>query len=95
MKNSIDAVEALPERWIQISARKDQDRIFIEVTDSGHGISQAVREKIFEPFFSTKPMGQGTGLGLGISKRLIEAHHGNLRLDDKSEHTRFVIDLAA
>lgn len=95
MKNSIDAVEFLPEKWIQIRARKDQGRIFIEVTDSGHGISQAMREKIFEPFFSTKPMGRGTGLGLGISKKLIEAHHGSLRLDDQSEHTRFVIDLAA
>lgn len=95
MKNSIDAVENLPEKWIQVRARKDQARIFIEVTDSGHGISQAMREKIFDPFFSTKPMGRGTGLGLGISKKLIEAHHGSLRLDDKSEHTRFVIDLAA
>src|SRR6185312_10764301 len=89
IKNSMDAIEALPEKWIQLRAQKVQGRILIEVIDSGHGISGEAREKIFEPFFSTKPMGQGTGLGLGISKKLIEAHHGNLILDDKSEHTRF------
>lgn len=95
IKNSIDAVESLPEKWIRVEASQDKDRVIFSVTDSGYTKSISDPVKIFTPFYSTKPTGQGTGLGLGISRRLIESHRGMLHLDPQSKHTRFVINLPA
>jgi two-component system NtrC family sensor kinase len=55
----------------------------IELTDSGPGISTANLERIWEPFFTTKPEGKGTGLGLAISRRAIEAHNGTLSIESE------------
>jgi C4-dicarboxylate-specific signal transduction histidine kinase len=95
IKNSIDAVEVLPEKWIRIRAHQENERILIEVTDSGSGIPPELQQRIFEPFFSTKPRGKGTGLGLGIAKKLIEANKGSLSLNKNSAHTSFIIELPA
>lgn len=57
--------------------------INIELTDSGSGIAPADLEKIWEPFYTTKPEGKGTGLGLAISRRAIEAHHGTLSIQSQ------------
>ncbi len=93
LNNSFHAIENLQEKWVRISVQEDQDNIEISVTDSGTGISSQVREKIFQPFFTTKGVGQGTGLGLSISKGIIENHKGTLMLDETSAHTRFVLRL--
>lgn len=58
----------------------EQGEVVIEVNDTGPGIPEELREKIFEPFFSTKGRGEGTGLGLSICRRLIEGHGGRLQL---------------
>jgi signal transduction histidine kinase len=69
LMNASDAVSALPEKWIRIEARVDPPRagapsfVEIAVIDSGHGVPEANREKLFQPFFTTKPVGSGTGLG--------------------------------
>ena len=55
----------------------------IRVTDNGNGISQKVLEKIFQPFFTTKPTGQGTGLGLSLSYDIVKAHGGELKVETK------------
>jgi two-component system, NtrC family, sensor kinase len=66
------------------------------VKDNGNGIPQNIVEKIFQPFFTTKPMGQGTGLGLGLSLvyDIIKAHGGSLKVESKEgEGSEFVITL--
>ena len=57
--------------------------IFIEFTDTGAGIPPESLSKLFEPFYTTKPEGQGTGLGLPICKRIIDEHHGELTIESE------------
>lgn len=90
LNNAYDAVHSAQEKWIEIEIR-DGDSIEISVSDSGAGIQPELRNKIMEPFFTTKEIGKGTGLGLSISKGIIESHNGTLVLDPKSKHTKFVI----
>lgn len=93
MNNAYDAVERLPEKWVHIDVEDCGDTIVLSVTDSGNGIPPELREKILEPFFTTKEFGKGTGLGLSISKAIIESHGGSLRIDTECPNTRFVIEL--
>ncbi|MEO5983999.1 MAG: ATP-binding protein, partial [Ferruginibacter sp.] len=68
--------------------------VTIKVTDNGNGIPQKVLDKIFQPFFTTKPTGQGTGLGLSLSYDIINAHGGELKVDTKEgEFAEFIIIL--
>jgi C4-dicarboxylate-specific signal transduction histidine kinase len=91
--NACDAVSTLQEKWIKISAECEGEMVQISVTDSGSGIPENVRDKVFQPFFTTKEIGKGTGLGLSISKGITDAHHGELTLDTKCPNTRFVLSL--
>ena len=93
INNSCDAIATLPEKWIRISVSAVDGSVLLTVTDSGKGISESVRAKIFQPFFTTKEIGKGTGLGLSISKGIIEAHRGSLGIDAASPNTRFVIKI--
>lgn len=93
MNNSVDAVQSLPEKWIEVAVERSGDSLELSVMDSGNGIPANVREKIGQPFFTTKEVGKGTGLGLSISRGIIEAHGGQLRIDSECPHTRFVITL--
>lgn len=74
-----------------------QDKVQrIKVTDNGQGISDQQKEKIFQPFFSTKPEGQGTGLGLSLCKRIIDLHNGKIYFDSKKNiGTTFYIDIGS
>jgi len=66
----------------------------IRVKDNGVGIPQKVADKIFQPFFTTKPAGQGTGLGLSLSYDIIKAHRGDIRVESKEgEGAEFIIQL--
>ena len=68
--------------------------IQISVTDNGNGIPQKVLDKIFQPFFTTKPTGQGTGLGLSLSYDIVKAHGGELKVETKEgEGTNLIIVL--
>jgi two-component system, NtrC family, sensor kinase len=68
---------------VTVSTKKLGDRIEISVKDNGSGIPDAIKEKIFQPFFTTKPTGQGTGLGLSLSYDIVKAHGGALRVETK------------
>ena len=70
-----------------MSTKKINDKIEIKVKDNGNGIPQKVLDKIFQPFFTTKPTGQRTGLGLSLSYDIIKAHGGELKVEKKEgEH---------
>lgn len=89
--NSIDAIENLEEKWIELKVEELSNSILISVKDSGHGIDPQILEKIMLPFFTTKEVGKGTGLGLSISKGIIEDHKGQLIYNSKSENTNFLV----
>jgi signal transduction histidine kinase len=79
---------------ISISTRRDGDKVFISVRDNGNGIPRKVLDKIFQPFFTTKPTGQGTGLGLSLSYDIVKAHGGELKVETKEgEGSEFTIQL--
>lgn len=66
--------------------------VWIEVADSGCGMSDAVRTRIFEPFFTTKPVGKGTGLGLSLAYNIVQKHGGRIEVDSTpGEGTRFSV----
>lgn len=94
IQNAIDAVSGeLPERWIRCSIEQQEERVLIRVADSGPGIPKELRQRIMEPFFTTKSMGKGTGLGLSLSKNIVENHKGKLILDIHAPHTSFVVEI--
>jgi two-component system NtrC family sensor kinase len=80
-----NALDALGDRkgTISVSTRRDDDRVSIEVADSGSGISSDLMSRIFDPFFSTKGPGKGYGLGLAISLSLAESLGGALTVESK------------
>ena len=75
-KASTNSAGQIYEPAVSISTKKVGDKILISVTDNGNGIPQKVLDKIFQPFFTTKPTGQGTGLGLSLSYDIITKGHG-------------------
>ena len=89
--NSSDAIRDLPEKWIRINYGVVDNGVEIRVADSGKGITPEIQEKIFNPFFTTKDVGRGTGIGLSISKGIIEDHGGKLYLDVSAVTTTFVV----
>lgn len=93
--NSIDAIENKKNKWIKIATEVSQGTIKILITDSGSGIPPEIAQNMTQPFFSTKPLGKGTGLGLGISLKLIQKMNGNLYYNRKAVHTQFVIELSS
>jgi C4-dicarboxylate-specific signal transduction histidine kinase len=93
LNNSFDAVIPLAEKWIHIAIREIDHKVIIIVADSGRGIPAPIREKIMQPFFTTKEIGQGMGIGLSVSKGIMESHHGALHLVDTAPHTTFEMRL--
>ena len=82
------------EPTVSVGTKKVSDKVLISVTDNGNGIPDGIKDKIFQPFFTTKPTGQGTGLGLSLSYDIVKAHGGELRVETKDgEGTTFIIQL--
>jgi signal transduction histidine kinase len=80
---------------VSVSTKKEGEKIFISVQDNGNGIPARVLDKIFQPFFTTKPTGQGTGLGLSLSYDIIKAHGGEISVGTREgEGTEFTIRLS-
>jgi signal transduction histidine kinase len=94
--NLIDnAIQAMPDGGtLTVRTFRDDDHVMVEIGDTGVGIPTELQSKIFEPFFSTKPVGQGTGLGLDISYRVVtQRHGGDLRVISRPGDTRFFVRL--
>jgi signal transduction histidine kinase len=71
------------EPTVTVSTKKLSDKVEIRVSDNGNGIPQNIVDKIFQPFFTTKPTGQGTGLGLSLSYDIVQAHGGGIKVETK------------
>jgi signal transduction histidine kinase len=81
---------------VTLSTSKLDDKVCISIRDNGLGISENIKQKIFQPFFTTKPTGEGTGLGLSLSYDIIKAHGGEIIVDTKQgEYTEFRVTLPA
>jgi len=81
---------------VTVTTKRMGDKIEIKVADNGNGIPQQAVDKIFQPFFTTKPTGQGTGLGLSLAYDIVKAHSGDLRVETKEvEGSSFIISLPA
>ncbi len=84
------------EPTVSVSTRKEKGKVLVIVKDNGTGIPESVKSKIFQPFFTTKPTGEGTGLGLSLSYDIIQTHGGEIRVESKEgEGTEFTIELPA
>ena len=80
------------EPTVSVTTKKKGENIEIKVVDNGNGIPKKALDKIFQPFFTTKPSGQGTGLGLSLSYDIVKAHGGELKVKTKeNEGTEFSI----
>lgn len=93
LNNSYHEVIKMDDPWVKIDVKDFNDMTELSVTDSGLGIPKEIQEKIFQVFFTTKEVGMGTGLGLSLSRQMVENHNGTLTLDSESPNTRFVIVL--
>jgi two-component system, NtrC family, sensor kinase len=95
INNAIQAVNGYAKQpLVTVSTRNLENAVEIMVADNGPGIPGAIRDKIFQPFFTTKPTGQGTGLGLSLSYDIVKAHGGELKVETKEgEGSQFIIQL--
>lgn len=94
LDNAAFAVEGKEGAEVDITIRKDEKFAYIEIQDNGKGMNEETKNKIFNPFFTTKPVGQGTGLGLSISYKVIKNHNGSINVDSEvGKGTKFTIKL--
>jgi signal transduction histidine kinase len=91
-KEGIDGYEPT----VTLTTKKSGSNILISVKDNGYGIPKKIVEKIFQPFFTTKPTGQGTGLGLSLSYDIVKAHGGEIKVESKEgEGSEFIVQVPA
>lgn len=95
LNNAMDAVSKADNAWIKLDLDQNENWVTLSVIDSGPGISEDVQLRLMEPFFTTKPLGRGTGIGLSISRSIVETHHGVLEYDANSPNTRFFFRIPA
>lgn len=93
ISNAIDATLNLKNKIIKVEITSDTNFVYLRVSDSGSGINPEILDKIFNPFFTTKPAGMGTGLGLSISLEIIKRSGGRLYYDNHEGSTRFTIEM--
>jgi signal transduction histidine kinase len=89
--NAIDASPA--EGLVTVSARLEGADVIVQVEDNGSGIPPDIKESIFDPFVTTKPVGEGTGLGLDIVRRIVHWHNGEIYVESEPGHTEFRVRL--
>lgn len=94
MMNAAQAMESSPEKRLYVETVADGDFNVVRVRDTGPGIAEEVKQRLFQPFVTTKPRGKGTGLGLSVSRSIIEEHQGELDVESDPGHgATFVIRL--
>ncbi|MGY1836495.1 ATP-binding protein [Blastococcus sp. SYSU DS0510] len=93
LTNALDAMDG--RGTLRVSTRRSRDAVIVEVADTGAGMSPEIQEHVFDPFFTTKGVGHGTGLGLDISRRIVERHSGSITIDSRPGETVFRVRLPA
>ncbi len=93
INNSYQATSSYPHPWIKILMEDTGDTFRVQIIDCGEKIPPAIKQKLFQPFFTTKDIGVGTGLGLSISRGIVEEHLGKLYYQEEAPNTTFVIEL--
>jgi len=94
LDNSVDATGG--DGTIEIRTFAQDQAIVVEIIDNGTGIPEEARTRIFEPFYTTKPQGHGTGLGLDIAWRIVtDDHHGSIEVESEPGRTVFRVTLPA
>jgi signal transduction histidine kinase len=91
LANALEAVETGAGR-IGVRVRSELDRVVVEILDNGHGVPPEIADRIWEPFFTTRP-GPHTGLGLDIARRVVEQHGGEIYLTGGPRSTCFTVRL--
>jgi signal transduction histidine kinase len=87
-----NAIQAMNYRGqLTIALTQENNYLLVEVSDTGKGIPLEIQDKIFQPFFTTKPMGEGTGLGLDIVRKIVEKHEGRIEVTSHPGHTKFSV----
>jgi signal transduction histidine kinase len=89
--NAVDAMEGRGK--LKVKTSWDEDYVLVGITDDGPGIPREVKNRIFEPFFTSKGVGEGTGLGLDIVRRIVAAHDGEILVDSRPGETTFEVRL--
>ncbi len=93
INNSLSVVKKLNEKWVRINIEEQADNLILSITDSGLGIEPNIQQKMFNPMFTSKAVGEGSGLGLSISTNIVRKHNGTLKYNDNSKHTCFILTL--
>jgi PAS domain S-box-containing protein len=95
LQNAFDAVvEQAGERWVRLNVAVQEGSVVFSVIDSGPGVPPELRTRIMEPFFTTKEVGKGAGLGLSLSRTIVEEHGGTLELTEEAGHPCFSFRLS-
>jgi signal transduction histidine kinase len=89
--NAADAIQGKGKLWL--ITRGENDFVMVEIADDGPGIPPEVQAHLFEPFYTTKGVGIGTGLGLDTSYRIVKQHNGSIEVRSEPGRTRFIVRL--
>ena len=94
ISNSIDAVERNKEKWVKVLLKEGStSSIHVEIVDSGNGIDSDIAKNMFKPFYSSKPLGKGNGIGLDLCRKIVDDHQGELFLEQDRKNTTFILKL--
>jgi signal transduction histidine kinase len=94
LQNAIDAAVA-GSGTVAVRVRAERGTVIVEVADDGPGVPVAIRDQVWDPFFTTKDVGAGTGLGLAIARRVVLEHGGEIALDSVPGETRAWVSIPA
>jgi signal transduction histidine kinase len=91
----VNAAQAIERQGvIRIRTRHEGNEVVVRISDTGHGMTPETRARLFTPFFTTKPRGQGTGLGLSVSQSIIARHQGRIEVESEpGKGTTFTVSL--
>jgi signal transduction histidine kinase len=89
--NALDAMEVNEKGTLIIRTKKDNDFVEVTIIDDGPGIPEDNITQIYDPFFTTKEMGKGTGMGLEVVQRIVKQHRGSIKVKSKPGHTEFIV----
>jgi two-component system NtrC family sensor kinase len=91
----VNAVQAMPEGGrLEVQTRSEAEHVIVAITDTGVGMSADVRKRLFTPFFTTKDVGEGTGLGLAVAAGIVSSHGGTIYAESEVGHgSRFEVRL--